>query len=133
MATFIILANFTDQGIRNVKDSPARLEAFKQMAEKQGVAVRGAYYTVGAYDLVIIAEGNDEAVTTSLLKVGTLGNVRTQTLRSFSARDEKTRRQDLDPRIRSWAPRRRATWLVCGGRLGRSGAVRRLQIGLVCT
>jgi len=59
MATFIILANFTDQGIRNVKDSPARLEAFKQMAEKQGVAVRGAYYTVGAYDLVIIAEGND--------------------------------------------------------------------------
>ena len=89
MATFIILANFTDQGIRNVKDSPARLEAFKQMAEKQGVAVRGAYYTVGAYDLVIIAEGNDEAVTTALLKVGTLGNVRTQTLRSFSAEEMK--------------------------------------------
>ena len=84
MATFIGLVNFTDQGIRNVKDSPDRYEAFRAMAEKLGVAVKGFYYTLGHYDLVVVLEGTDEAVTTALLKVGSLGNVRTQTLRAFS-------------------------------------------------
>ena len=89
MATFIGLVNFTDQGIRNVKDSPARYEAFRAMAEKLGVAVKGFYYTLGHYDLVVVLEGTDEAVTTALLKVGSLGNVRTQTLRAFSVEDMK--------------------------------------------
>lgn len=53
MATFISLINFTDQGIRNVKDSPARFEAFKAMAEKLGVTVKSAYYTLGNYDIVL--------------------------------------------------------------------------------
>ena len=89
MATFISLLNFTDQGIRNVKDSPARLEAFKAMAEKLDVTVKSAYYTVGNYDIVIVTEGTDEAATTALLKVGSLGNVRTQTLRGFSVDEIK--------------------------------------------
>ncbi len=85
MATYVILGNFTEQGIRNVKDSPERAQAFKEMAQKLGVTIKDIYYTVGRYDLLAIAEGTDEAVTTALLSVGALGNVRTQTLRAFSA------------------------------------------------
>ena len=89
MATFISLLNFTDQGIRNVKDSPDRYEAFRAMAENLGVTVKDVYYTVGHYDVVVVMEGSDEAVTTALLKVGSLGNVRTETLRGFSLEDMK--------------------------------------------
>ena len=89
MATFISLLNFTDQGIRNVKDSPDRYEAFRAMAEKLGVRVKDMYYTVGHYDVVAVMEGSDEAVTTALLKVASLGNVRTETLRGFSLDDMK--------------------------------------------
>ena len=84
MATFIGLVNFTDQGIRNVKDSPDRNEAFTAMAEKVGVTLKGVYYTIGHYDMVLIMEGSDEAAVTAMLKVGSLGNVRTETLRGFS-------------------------------------------------
>jgi len=84
MATFISLMNFTDQGIRDVKESPRRSDAFRVMAEKLGVTVKDAYYTVGRYDLVVILEGSDEAVTAALLKAGSLGNVKTETLRGFS-------------------------------------------------
>ena len=89
MATYITLLNFTDQGIRNIKDSPDRYGAFRTMAEKLGVAVKGVYYTLGHYDLVTILEGTDEAVTTALLKVGSLGNVRSETLRGFSIEEIK--------------------------------------------
>lgn len=84
MATFISLINFTDQGIRNVKDSPERLNAFRALAEKLGVSVKDTYYTVGHYDMVVIVEGSDEAATTVLLAAGSLGNVRSQTLRAYS-------------------------------------------------
>ena len=89
MATFISLLNFTDQGIRNVKESPDRYEAFRAMAEKLGVKVKGFYYTIGHYDMVLIVEGSDEAAMTAMLKVGSLGNVRTATLRGFSAEEMK--------------------------------------------
>ncbi len=89
MATFISLLNFTDQGIRNIKESPDRYAAFKTMAEKMGVSVKGVYYTVGQYDLVVVAEGTDEALTAVLLKSGSLGNVRSQTLRAFSLDEMK--------------------------------------------
>jgi uncharacterized protein with GYD domain len=89
MATFITLVNFTDQGIKNVKDSPARFDAFKTLAEKLGVSVKSVYWTVGHYDIVVVVEGSDEAVTAALLKVGSLGNIRTQTLRGFSAEEFK--------------------------------------------
>ena len=89
MASFICLLNFTDQGIRNVKDSPERLGAFKAMAEKLGVSIKSVHYTVGSYDVVTVVEGSDDAVTTVLLKLGSLGNIRTQTLRAFSAEEMK--------------------------------------------
>ncbi|HSG21908.1 MAG TPA: GYD domain-containing protein [Azonexus sp.] len=84
MATFITLVNFTDQGIRNIKESPDRFEAFKIAAEKIGVTVKSAFYTVGQHDMALIVEGEEVAATALLLKVGSLGNVRTQTLRAFS-------------------------------------------------
>lgn len=84
MATFITLVSFTDQGIKNVKESPDRFEAFKAVAGKMGVAVKSAYYTVGQYDMVIVVEGSEEIATAMMLKVGSLGNVRTQNLRGFS-------------------------------------------------
>jgi uncharacterized protein with GYD domain len=89
MATYIVLANFTDQGIRNVKESPDRLSAFRAMADKAGVAIKSVHYTVGTYDIVTVAEGSDEAVTAVLLKLGSLGNIRTQTLRAFSPEEMK--------------------------------------------
>jgi uncharacterized protein with GYD domain len=84
VATFISLVSFTDQGIRNVKDSPDRFEAFRALAQKAGVTVKSVYYTVGSCDMVTIVEGAEDAVTAVLLKVGSLGNVRSQTLRAFS-------------------------------------------------
>jgi uncharacterized protein with GYD domain len=89
MATYISLLSFTDQGIKNVKDSPDRYGAFRSMAEKLGVTVKGFYYTVGRHDMVAIIEGSDEAVTTVLLKSGSLGNVRSETLRAFSLDETK--------------------------------------------
>ncbi len=89
MATFITLLNFSDQGIRNVKDSPDRVGAFQAMAEKAGVKVKSVHYTVGHYDLVVIVEGSDEATTAVLLKLGSLGNVRSETLRGFSVDEMK--------------------------------------------
>jgi len=85
MATFIALCNFTDQGIRNVKESPQRAEAFKSMATKMGVTIKELCWTQGQYDLVVVTEGTEEACMSALLKVSTLGNVRSQTLRAFSA------------------------------------------------
>lgn len=89
MATFISLVNFTDQGIRNIKDSPDRLAAFKTIAEKSGVSLKAVFYTVGQYDMVVIVEGTDEGATAAMLKVGSLGNVRSQTLRGFSPEEMK--------------------------------------------
>jgi uncharacterized protein with GYD domain len=89
MATFITLLKFTDQGIRNIKDSPDRADAVRSLAAKLGVTVKDVYWTVGHYDIVVIMEGSDEAVTAALLKVGSLGNVRTETLRGFSADEMK--------------------------------------------
>jgi len=89
MATFVTLVNFTDQGIRTVKDSPTRLEAFRALVESQGGTVKNAYWTLGNYDLVVIVEGTEEAAMTTSLIVGSLGNVRTQTMRGFSAEEMK--------------------------------------------
>lgn len=88
MATYIVLAHFTDQGIRNVKDTTKRAEAFKEMAKKLGITVKNHYWTLGQYDSVVTLEATDEEAVTALeLSVGTLGNVRTQTLRAFSAEE----------------------------------------------
>lgn len=84
MASYITLANFTDQGARAIKNSPERFEAFKALAESAGVSVKSAHWTLGAYDLVLVLEGSEEAVATLNVKTAALGNVRTQTLRGFT-------------------------------------------------
>ena len=86
MATYIVLGQFTDQGIRNVRESTKRAEAFKELAKRAGATVKDVYWTLGGYDIVTIVEAPDDAaVTALLLSVGALGNVRTQSLRAFSA------------------------------------------------
>jgi len=90
VATFVILSSFTDQGIRNVKDSPTRFETFRSMADGLGVTVKSVFWTLGSYDMVVTVEGAEEAVAAVLLKLGSLGNVRSQTLRAFAA-DEMNR------------------------------------------
>jgi uncharacterized protein with GYD domain len=88
MATYVVLANFTDQGIRNVKDSPKRADAFKEMAKTFGVTVKELVWTQGRYDIVTVLEAPDEQAAMSLsLSLSALGNVRTETLRAFSAAD----------------------------------------------
>jgi len=89
MATFIVLLNFTDKGIRNVKESPDRYDNLRKLAEKLGVTFKDVYWTVGQYDIVVVLEGADKAVTTVLLTFGSLGYVRSQTLRGFSAEEMK--------------------------------------------
>ena len=91
MSTYVTLANFTDQGVRNAKDTLKRAEAFKEMAKKHGVTVKEIYWTQGQYDIVSIMEASDELAATALaLTIGGLGNIRTQALRAFSADDMKT-------------------------------------------
>jgi uncharacterized protein with GYD domain len=90
MATYIVLANFTEQGIRNVKDTVKRAEAFKESAGKFGVTVKDMYWTLGRHDLVVTVEAPDDPSVTALgLALGALGNVRTQTLRAFGAGEMK--------------------------------------------
>ena len=90
MATYVILATFTDQGIKTAKDSPKRAEAFKQMAKTFGITVKEIFWTQGRYDIVVLTEAPDELTATALnLSLGALGNVRTESLRAFSA-DEMT-------------------------------------------
>ncbi len=70
MAAYIVLINFTDQGIRNVKQIPERRKAGIAAAEKLGIKVKEAYWTVGAYDAVVVADApNDEVMTTWALIV----------------------------------------------------------------
>ena len=90
MATYVVLVNFTDQGVRNVKDSPKRADAFKEMAKKCGATVKDLYWTQGQYDAVTIVDAPDDTTATALaFSVGALGNIRTETLRAFSAADMK--------------------------------------------
>jgi uncharacterized protein with GYD domain len=84
MPAFITLANFTDQGARTIKDSPDRFEAFKSLAEGAGVTIKSVHWTTGAYDIVLVAEGPEDALMTLNMKMAALGNIRTQTLRGFT-------------------------------------------------
>jgi uncharacterized protein with GYD domain len=88
MATYIVLSSFTDQGIRNVKDTTKRADGVRDSAKKFGVKVSEIYWTLGSYDVVAIFEAPDDAsITAMALALGSGGNVRTQVLRAFD-RDE---------------------------------------------
>ena len=85
MATYLTLINWTDQGIRNIGDSPKRLDAAKKIAKKFGCTFKRSYMTVGAYDMACLIEAPDSAAMAKVaLMIGKGGNVRTTTMRAFS-------------------------------------------------
>ena len=86
MPHYILLINWTEQGISKIKESADRYNSFKDSLERAGGKLIGGYYTFGKYDVVIIIEApNDETVMSIMLKVGSAGNVRTRTVKAFPA------------------------------------------------
>jgi uncharacterized protein with GYD domain len=85
MATYIVLTKYTQQGIQNIKESPARFDAAKKAMQSMGGDIKQVFLTMGQYDLVIIAEApDDETIGKFILATGSLGNVSTQTMRAFT-------------------------------------------------
>lgn len=85
MGTYIALSSFTDQGVRNVKDTVKRADAVKEAAKKFGASMTQIYWTLGKYDLVVTIEApDDESATAFALAIAGAGNVRMQTLRAFT-------------------------------------------------
>ncbi len=86
MPTYVVLMNWTDQGIRNVRDTVQRRGQADELAQKHGATIEEVYWTVGPYDIVTIVEApDDESVTAMLLELGTGGNLRTTTLRAYDS------------------------------------------------
>ena len=91
MATYIVLSNFTDQGIRGVKETVNRADTVRDMARRFGISVREIYWTMGNYDVVALFDSPDEqSITAMALALGQAGNVRTQILRAFNREEMKT-------------------------------------------
>jgi uncharacterized protein with GYD domain len=91
VATYIALVNFTDQGVRHIRHTTERAKALIHAAANFGVRIKDLYWTMGAFDAVFTAEApDDETITAFAMSMGSLGNIRTQTLRAFSA-DEMTK------------------------------------------
>jgi uncharacterized protein with GYD domain len=84
MTTYVMLANWTEQGILKAKDSPSRLDTAKKALKEMGGEFKFFYLTMGDYDMVAIYEAPDDAVAARFnLQLGMLGNVRTRTLKAF--------------------------------------------------
>ncbi len=86
MPTYVTLSNFTDHGMKNIKDTLKRSEAFKKATKEAGITVKEILWTQGQYDLVTIVEAPDDAAIAAMgLSVAKLGNITGQTLRAFTA------------------------------------------------
>ncbi len=86
MATFISTIKFTDQGIKAVKETTKRAAAMDAAGKKMGVKLTTNYWTMGAYDGVLVFDApDDETATAFMLQIGSAGNVHTTTVRGFSA------------------------------------------------
>src|SRR2546427_1944576 len=84
MARYISLIQFTEQGIRNVKDTVKRGDAAIAEAEKMGMKIIEEFWTMGAYDVVVMFDApTDESMSAFLLKIGSMGNLKSHTLRAF--------------------------------------------------
>ena len=91
MATYVVLATMTDQGVRSVKDLPRRLDNADETVKAFGGTIKDLYFAMGPYNYVVVVEApDDEAVARGVLTIGSQGNVRTQTFRVFD-RDEALR------------------------------------------
>ncbi len=85
MPTYIVLARFTQEGIQNIKESPARLDGVKQLFESMGAKVKDFYLVMGEYDAVLIVEGpDDETLAKLALTVGSTGAIRSVSFRAFT-------------------------------------------------
>ena len=85
MATYVILYKYTEQGIKNIKDAPKRVEAATKAAAQAGVTIKQVLWLQGEYDFMAITESNDEAAATTFgLNIARQGNVRSQTMRAFT-------------------------------------------------
>jgi uncharacterized protein with GYD domain len=90
MGAYITLVSWTGEGIKNVKESPARLEAAKKAFAAMGCELKAFYLTMGRYDMVVFGEGpDDEAIAKVALMIGSAGAVRTETLRAFTEEEYK--------------------------------------------
>ena len=88
MPTYLVLWNWTEQGIRNFKEIPKRVEAFRQLIEKNGGKLSSFFFTMGKYDGAAVVEApSDEVLMKIALGVGSLGNVRTTTLKAWAPTD----------------------------------------------
>jgi uncharacterized protein with GYD domain len=88
MAMYINLVSWTDQGIRNIKEAPQRIDAFRKTVEAAGGKLIGFYVTMGKYDIVTIVDApSDEAITNIVLNTGTKGNVRTESMKAFTEQE----------------------------------------------
>ena len=84
MAMYVSLIQFTDQGIHNIKDTVKRRDAAMAEAEKMGMKIIEPFWTMGAYDVVVLLDApDDETMSAFALKVGSMGSVKTQTMRAF--------------------------------------------------
>jgi len=90
MANYVALVNFTDQGVRQIRQTTERAKALVNAASNLNVKIKEIYWTMGIYDAVITAEApDDETVAAFAMSMGSLGNIRTQTLRAFAADEIK--------------------------------------------
>ena len=88
MALYVVLANFTDKGVHEAKDTISRADKFKAMAKNAGVTVKDMFWTIGPFDVVVVCDAPDDELATALsLSTAARGYVRTQTLRAFTAAD----------------------------------------------
>ena len=88
MSMYMLLCNYTDQGVRTIKEMPARREASRAKAKKLGVEIKDAWLALGAYDFILQLEARDEeTVAKFVLSLAAMGNLRTTTLRLFTDAD----------------------------------------------
>ncbi len=85
MAIYVTLFKWTEQGVKDVKNAPARFQASKKLIESMGGKTLGLYVTMGEYDIVAVTEApSDEVATAAALSIAAKGNARTTTMRAFT-------------------------------------------------
>ena len=108
MATFIVLVDLTKQGMSKIKDTARRADAFVQTAKAAGAEVKDLYWTIGKHDGVLIFDApDDETAAALLLKLGSHGDVRTDTLRAFGRAEIKSILTKMNKKSAKSAPKKK--------------------------
>ena len=98
MATYVTLYRFTEQGARNIQDSPKRVDRIRQMFKEHGCEIREFYALMGQFDTMIVATApNDEAILRLNLAIDAMGNVTSQTMRAFDEKEFRAMVQAIQP------------------------------------